>query len=182
MGNSSASTHLLSERIPVSLFHFPMDAAKIRSRFSRRVRRSADLAWGILLLSRLRCSVPIHSLEMHFAVSAPAAGFLATLNFARLCATTFWKNMTARMVPFHVAGMAERHDVFGRIVSPISIYVMNLEALFCFAGLATGAKKALSRCLGEGLSFTIFFRGKILVPAAHFHGRTISATMGACPA
>lgn len=181
MWNFPTTPNLNSERISVALFYFSMNIAKIRTGESWNVGGSANPAARILLFSRLGCSMALHSLKMHFAITTSAAFFLAAINLTRPCAAAFRKNMAARMVPFHVASMAERHDVFGQIISPISIYMMNLEALFCFAELATGAKKALSRRLGEGLSFAIFFRSKVFVPATHFHGRTISATAGVCP-
>lgn len=172
------SADLFSKRIAVTLFHFTMNIAKIPSRFKRNVRRSTNNAWRILLFSRISCPVSVHSLKMFFTKPTSSAYRFASFHFTGLSSSLIGEYVPSFMVPFHMANRAKCHEIFFRIVSPISVDMMNFKSFFYSTSFAGLFKKSLSRLGGEALSFSVLLLCEIFIPFANFHGWTITAPAG----
>ena len=176
MRDNSTTPDLFSERISVSLFNFAMNTAEVGTRKLVDIFSSTDLAWWFC--GRLQPAVLLHSFIMFFAEPTPPAYGRASGGLALFCAPLLRKNMIALVVPLHVARRAKCHEVFGIIISPISVYVMNFKANFRTARFAFIFKKCFSRMHSKPFSVSILLFCEIFIPFTYFHWRTIHPAMG----
>lgn len=158
--NPSTTTNLLREWIAIAFFYFTMDVTEVAARGPNE-RLSTNLTRG--LWDKLKRTDSIQAIKMHLAVPVPFMLLFAFWDRA------YWRSVIGNYrfvkgpatVPPLMAYSAKCLKIFWRIVSPVFVFMMNMEPPLCPAVLTS----VFSELSGYFVRFPSF-HGPLLPPMA----------------